>query len=250
MAHFLLIPGMGHGAWAWERVMPLLAEAGHGAHAVELPGMGEDRTPLATLTLVDWIDHVASLASAAPEPVILVGHSRGGHIASAVAEAVPDAVAMLVYVAGVLLPDGCAARDLVARYPECAGTARLLVPEADGPMAGKASRLGPGACDLLCNATALNWCDRAAGHFTPEPHWALATPVTLTPERFGRVPRAYVECDKDRAIPLSAQRGMRALLPCDPVITLAADHSPFYSAPGPLAAALGAIAAFSRKIAA
>ena len=34
------------------------------------------------------------------------------------------------------------------------------------------------------------------------------------------------------------QREMRAALPCDPVITLAADHSPFYSAVDELAEAL------------
>jgi hypothetical protein len=66
--------------------------------------------------------------------------------------------------------------------------------------------------------------------------------VTLTAERFGSVPRAYVEATDDRAISLEMQRDMQALLPCEPVITLECDHSPFYSAVPELVEALLSLA--------
>jgi hypothetical protein len=43
-------------------------------------------------------------------------------------------------------------------------------------------------------------------------------------------------------VPLELQRAFQADLPCDPVITLATDHSPFYSASEALTAALEKIA--------
>src|SRR3712207_7939619 len=38
---FVLIPGAGGSAWVWSRLTPLLAEAGHDAIAVDLPGDDE-----------------------------------------------------------------------------------------------------------------------------------------------------------------------------------------------------------------
>jgi hypothetical protein len=55
------------------------------------------------------------------------------------------------------------------------------------------------------------------------------------------VPRAYIECTRDRTVSLAAQRRMQAASPCGTVITLASDHSPFLSHPGELAAALSGI---------
>jgi hypothetical protein len=77
--------------------------------------------------------------------------------------------------------------------------------------------------------------DFARERLTPEPIRVLATPVRITPERFGRAPRAYVETLRDRAVTLQAQRRMQAALPCDPVFTLDSDHSPFLSHPEALA---------------
>ena len=42
MATFLMIAGATHGAWAWERVNPLLGVAGHRPITPDLPGMGAD----------------------------------------------------------------------------------------------------------------------------------------------------------------------------------------------------------------
>jgi hypothetical protein len=75
-----------------------------------------------------------------------------------------------------------------------------------------------------------------------EPMSVFVTPLRLTAERFGRVPRAYIETVYDNAVPLALQRAMQAALPCNPVVTLDTDHSPFYSAPGALADALDYIA--------
>jgi hypothetical protein len=52
------------------------------------------------------------------------------------------------------------------------------------------------------------------------------------------VPRAYIEAQQDNAISLAVQRQMQIGLPCDPVISLPSDHSPFYSMPEALAGAL------------
>ena len=67
------------------------------------------------------------------------------------------------------------------------------------------------------------------------------TPVHVSDANFGRVPRIYIECRRDNTIPLSFQRGMQANVPCQKVLSMDTDHSPFFSAPEALVAHLTAL---------
>ncbi|MDJ0112679.1 alpha/beta hydrolase, partial [Rhodococcus erythropolis] len=53
----------------------------------------------------------------------------------------------------------------------------------------------------------------------------LMAPV-WTEERFGTVPRLYVECTLDRTVPIEAQRAMQKLVPGAQVVSLDTDHAP------------------------
>jgi hypothetical protein len=72
----------------------------------------------------------------------------------------------------------------------------------------------------------------------PESLAAIATPVHITADRAARLPRAYIECLRDGAIPIALQRMMQRSRPCDPVLQIDTDHSPFFSRPSELAAHL------------
>jgi hypothetical protein len=52
----------------------------------------------------------------------------------------------------------------------------------------------------------------------------------------------YIECTLDRAIGIEKQRLMQELRPCEQILTLEADHSPFVSTPRELADHLLAVA--------
>jgi hypothetical protein len=60
----------------------------------------------------------------------------------------------------------------------------------------------------------------------------------LSPERFGRVPRVYIEATQDRSVHLPLQRCMQGLTPCLAVYTLDTDHAPQLSAPEALTSIL------------
>lgn len=230
----VLVPGAWHGAWCWERVVPLLRARGHRVHTPELHATGADDSDPRTVKLDTWARQVIALIEPEPSRVLLVGHSRGGAVISRVAELAPDRVSRLVYLCAYLLADG----DSVA------GAARddpgsLIAPNMVPAQPGVSCTLRPeilreafyGDCD---DATAQD----AIRRLRPEPLRPLVTAVRTTPERFGRVPRAYVECTRDRTISPDAQRAMRRALPCEPVFTLESGHSPFLSRPGELAQVL------------
>jgi pimeloyl-ACP methyl ester carboxylesterase len=234
MATFVLIHGAWHGGWCWERIAPLLVWEDHRVLAPDLPGMGTDRRKHGSDPLGDWADFVAELAISAVEPVILVGHSLGGVVISEVAERVPDAVDRLVYLTAFLLRSGQSLADVANRYPDV-GPAKALRPaEVEGDVIVDPHQ----AIGIFYNEMSPEDARAAVDRLVAQPLAAFTRPVALTPERFGRVRRAYVEATHDRAISLEMQRDMQAALPCAPVITLQCDHSPFYSAVPELTEAL------------
>jgi pimeloyl-ACP methyl ester carboxylesterase len=76
----------------------------------------------------------------------------------------------------------------------------------------------------------------------PEALAPAVTPIHITEEGFGRVPRVYIECLQDKVIPPPLQRQMYAKLPCHKVVSMNTDHSPFFSAPQKLTESLTALA--------
>jgi pimeloyl-ACP methyl ester carboxylesterase len=103
----VLIPGFWLDRSAWDDVAPALQAAGHIAHPLTLPGMtrGADRSGI---RLADHVDAVVRAVDGVPgdAPVVLVGHSAGGCLAYAAADARPDRVARVVYVDSGPLTEG------------------------------------------------------------------------------------------------------------------------------------------------
>ena len=202
--------------------------------------MGADMTPLGKIDLSKWTLFVSDLVVQAFEPVVLVGHSRGGVVIGEVAEIVPDRIQTLVYLAAFLVPDGKTLGDMLAMVPGKPVADGAIVMAADGV----SSTIAPGkVAPVFYNTTPAALSARAASLLGPEPMMSFTTPVRNSAVRFGRVKRAYIECAEDNAIPLELQRAMQRALPCEPVVTLDTDHSPFFSAPKELCRVLIEIAA-------
>lgn len=94
----VLIPGFWLDGDSWAEVAAPLTAAGHRVHALTLPGMKSRDADRRGITLRDHVDAVIAAVDAIGGPVVLVGHSGGGAIAWAVADARPDAVARVVFV--------------------------------------------------------------------------------------------------------------------------------------------------------
>ena len=117
----MLVHGAWHGAWCWYKVVPQLAQAGHKVIAPDLPGLGATAADRGDLARSMGRAHLCHRRCRV-EPVVLVGHSRGG-IVIEVAERRPSRVAKLVYLTAFLLRDG----QTVLGVADTA-TASLVVP--------------------------------------------------------------------------------------------------------------------------
>jgi pimeloyl-ACP methyl ester carboxylesterase len=166
--------------------------------------------------------------------VVLAGHSMGGIAISAAAERCPERVRVLVYLAAFLLPDG---RTLVDTF--AADAASLLRPGiVRGAVRGTSLVTAEAARAGIYSDASAEDAAWATARLGPDPNRPAATPLQLSEARYGAVPRVYIECLRDRAVTLPLQRAMVAASPCRRVISLDCGHSPMFSAPALLAAAL------------
>jgi pimeloyl-ACP methyl ester carboxylesterase len=241
-ATFVLVHGAWQGAWAWQRVIPLLQVAGHRAIAVDLPGNGHDDTPPGEVTTMLYAEHVTGIIDAVAGPVIVVGHSMGGTVAAQVSELRPERIDATVYLCAFLLPDGDSILDFYDRAWDASMTgAHARVSYSDD---GWLSTIDPVSAKEVFYAQAKpRDAAEAAQRLTPQPEGGRRSKLQLSDDNFGRVPRIYIETTKDASVFIELQRRMHAETPCDRVFTLDTDHAPQLSAPEDLTKVLCSIAA-------
>ena len=269
-AAFVLVHGGWHNHSTWDKVVPILEAQGFAALTLDLPGAGvnaiaprslslrpfdpaafaAERSPVAGVTQEERTQAVVSLvreaASLGDGKVILVGHSAGGLTISAVAEQVPELLFAVVYLSGFMLPNGMQVFEMLQHEtmssslgpglfvgnPAATGATRINAGSADDAYRSrlKATFYGDVSESEIALVASQLHCDEPVG---------AVTASAITPGRFGAVPRHYIRCTQDRAIPLTGQDQMIATV--DGTIggkttihTLESGHSPFLSQPAAL----------------
>jgi pimeloyl-ACP methyl ester carboxylesterase len=227
MKTFIFIHGSWHSAWNWHKVIPLLEQQGHKAIAIDLPGMGRDKTPIHKVKMKTTVKKICQLIDSIEGKVILVGHSKNGIMISQAAEYRSDKIEKLVYLAAYLIPNGKTQREYSMQ-----DTGGVLKPYVTLHPEMKATTLQTDIYkeglyhDCEDNITAL-----AKLLLSPEPIESGITPLKLTTKNYGKIPRFYIECTEDRAVTPFIQHKMYTETPCEKVFSMATSHSPFFSQP-------------------
>jgi pimeloyl-ACP methyl ester carboxylesterase len=106
MARFVLVHGAFGGAWCWEPVTGQLEAVGHTVEALDLPGSGDDETPVADVTLDAYADRVCAAPAERAEPAVLVGYSMGGVVITQATQQCDECIASLVFVCAFMPSNG------------------------------------------------------------------------------------------------------------------------------------------------
>lgn len=269
-----------HGAWHcalhWTSTQRALARHGLASIAIDLPGSGlgapvpsgyfqpgqpgltSEKSTLHDVTMQDATDVVLdALVSARTRyrNVVLVAHSAGGSPASAAAEQAPDLLDHLVYLSA-FVPAG---RPRFADYIGAKeNVSAVQIPPLGDPAELGAFRINPLSSDPavtdLIRRAFLNDLPAASPDswrqflHPDHPFSSFTTPVPVTAERWGRLPRSYVRLTEDLALPPVTQDLMieeaNQVVPGNPiqVHSLPGGHSPFVTRPAELATVLTAVA--------
>ncbi len=113
-ATVLVCHGAWSAGWAWKKMHPLMAAAGHRLVTPTYTGLGE-RAHLANPS-IDLETHIQDILNVIKyedlRDIVLIGHSYGGMIATGVADRVRDRVAQLIYLDAFVPDDGQSLLDL------------------------------------------------------------------------------------------------------------------------------------------
>ncbi len=227
-----------HGAFAdrhaFDLAAPLLESAGYRVLAPNLPGHGEDGTPVRDITLDTYVDAVANLVAAQEAPVVLVGHSMAGMVVSAVAERLPERIRHLIYVAAYLPQTGQNLSQLAQLDPASLVGQNMEFAVDYSTVTIRREQLANAICaDVPASIQAMI----VAGH-KPEPLAPFQGVVNLTPERFGSIKKSYLLTTADCAVTAELQRRMLAHYPETAIADIHTSHLPFVSQPAEFTAAL------------
>jgi hypothetical protein len=66
MAHYILVHGAFQGGFVWTDIAARLLARGHSVDTPDLPSLGEDVTPVASITLERYVARVRQSLEAAP----------------------------------------------------------------------------------------------------------------------------------------------------------------------------------------
>ncbi len=235
---FILIHGSWHSAWNWHKIVPILESMGHRAIALDLPGMGRDKTPIGEVTMSATVEKICRLIDDIGEKVVLVGHSKNGIMISQAAEYRPQQVEKLVYLAAYLVPDGKTQKEYSTQ-----DTQGVLKPFVRMNESMSAHTLDPAIYKEGLYHDCENYITELARLLlSQEPVESGTTPLHLTEANYGSVPRYYIECTEDRAVTPFIQKKMYTEMPCKKVYSMQSSHSPFFSQPEKLSEILLEIA--------
>jgi pimeloyl-ACP methyl ester carboxylesterase len=238
--HFVLVHGACHGAWCWYKLKPQLESAGHRVTALDLAASGINMKAIQDVhTLYEYTEPLLEFLASLPpnEKVVLVGHSLGGMNLATAMDKYPEKVEVGVFLAA-FMPDTRhkpsyvldqynertpAEAWLDTQFSSCGSVNQPLTSMFFGPnfLSFRAYQLSP-IEDLELAKTLA----RPGSLFLEH----LSEAKNFSNEGYGSVPRVYIVCNEDLAIPVEFQQWMiKNEVPKDVMEIKGADHMAMFS---------------------
>jgi pimeloyl-ACP methyl ester carboxylesterase len=234
VATFVLVHGGGHGGWCWRDCANELRRRGHEVYAPTLTGFG-DRSHLSAPDFETFVTDIANVVAFEDlDDVVLVGHSMGGIVIPRVAEAIPDRIALAVWLAAVVTNDG---ESLLDATPQSEWIARAVTIGPDGT-----AHTDP---ELILDANLHDGAPEQKrfvhDRHLPYPPHALVERGRLTAFLALGIPAAYITATMDRTIEPHVCEKFAARLPGCRRSFVDAGHDCMVSRPHATADALEAV---------
>jgi pimeloyl-ACP methyl ester carboxylesterase len=185
-----------HGAWAdgssWSAVIERLQAAGYHVTAPQFP----------LAKLADDVARLREVLARQDGPTVVVGHSYGGQIITALGEDAPNVVG-LVYIAGFALDEGETIGALQAQGPPTPATAHLDIDEQGFAWLPEDDFVNHFAADVDPTKARVM-------HAVQQPLHASALEEVMGTPAWKSLPSWFLVAEGDQAIPPDAERQFAA----------------------------------------
>lgn len=227
MKTFVLVHGAWQGAWVWKDVKAQLESNGQTVVVVELPAHGGDTTSPLNVSIDIYRDKVIAAINQINGKVILVGHSMGGVVVTAVAEKIPNQIEKLVYIGAFLPANGQSLTDLALT-----DTQSHLGPSLIPVNGGLTLDILPDSIiNVFCQDGSAQTKQLILNQFKQEPGIPFQNKITLTADAFGSVDKYYIKTLQDHAVGPDLQSRMITAAGITKVYPIQSGHCPFLSMP-------------------
>jgi pimeloyl-ACP methyl ester carboxylesterase len=220
MSNFVFVHGGMIGGTSWKKVRKLL-EGKNNVLTPTLTGIAEKKH--LSHPNVDLETHIQDILNTIYyeelEDVILVGHSYGGMVITAVADRLPEKIKKLVYVAAVLPMNGESMFDAVG--PEISA---FLYNSAQK---GNGWEVPPGTPESyeIQDPEDIKWFKNSS---TTHPIKTFQQKISFNPASFEKLNKIYIKCSQDQALESMAIRAENMKIPCYEINT---GHFPMITCP-------------------
>jgi pimeloyl-ACP methyl ester carboxylesterase len=239
MNTYVMVHSAWLGAWSFGHVKAELEAKGHKVITMDLPGHGEDKTLPKDITMDSYVQAVEKIIDEQKEKVILVGHSFAGMVISQVAQSRSDKIKSLVYLTAMLVPNGVSFLDAVAPVKNSVALNNLVFSDDKTYVTVKEDKLH----EAFGADIPLEDFNKTLPLLSAEPTAPLGAKLVISDDKFGSVPRYYIQTLNDKAIPTEVQRSMFESMGVDKVYTIAnSSHLPIFSHPKEVAEILEDVA--------
>jgi pimeloyl-ACP methyl ester carboxylesterase len=225
MATFALVHGAWHGAWCWERLTPLLQQAGHDVVAADLP-CDDDRAR----SFHPYADVVCAALEGRRGDVVVVAHSLGGATGTLVAARRP--VRHLVYLCAAVPSPGKSFYDQGQEEPD------MVNPDWNKGLSQPDGQLRTTWVDVeVARRLLYSDCDDqtvAAAFDRLRPQSAYPFTAKLELAEMPSIACTTVICTDDQLLTPQWQRRMAREIGAE-IAELPGSHSPLLSQPSALA---------------
>jgi len=200
-----------HGGWldrhCWDLFLPFLNEHGIEAHTVTMPGNGETGTSAFSASMARNARAICDKIRDIGAPMTVLGHSMGGYSISAAAQAAPELIEHLIYLTAWVPPkEGLSMYQMDKKYGDIITGPLVETATIWKPWSGVIDAKHDQAAKFLCQLASDEAREFLFSHAGPQPIRPGLSKVPWTDAGMGRIPKTYIECTKDVAIPLAGQR--------------------------------------------
>lgn len=224
---FVLVHGAWQAPYVWKDVQKNLERQNNKVIVVELPGHGADTSGPATLSIDVYRDKVIEAIKGLKSNVILVGHSMGGMVITAVAEKIPSKIEKLVYIGAFVPANGQSLLDL-SLLDKQSQLGASLIPSKDQLLLDvKPENL----ITIFCQDANAQIQKEVKANYRPEPAIPFTNKASITETNFGRVDKYYIHTLEDHAVGIDQQYAMASAAHIKKSYSLNTGHSPFLTQP-------------------
>lgn len=175
-----------------------------------------------------YIKATQKIIDAQEGKIILVGHSFGGMVVSAVAETRSTKIKSLVYLTAMLVPNGISFLDAVAPVKTSVALNNLVFSDDKTYVTVKEDKLH----EAFGADIPLDTFNKTIPLLSAEPTAPLGAKITISDDKFGTIPRYYIQTLNDHAIPTPVQEAMFIGMGIDKLYTINdSSHLPIFSNP-------------------